>query len=261
MDNVDLNKFLIVGEGKSVLSNTDIDYNSACIKISDSITAFEDPFIFSDCECLTSLVFSKNYIDSLEDVSFGNNLTSIIVPNGNLRYDSRNDCNAIIETANNSLVIGCNQTVIPNGITEIVDDAFNSCRGLRSIILPQSIKIIGSFAFSSCDNLASIIIPDNVESIGVGAFAGCNMLTTLVVSKSNSIFDSRNNCNAIIESCTNTLVVGCCNTLIPQSVEAIGDYAFVGLNGLETLFITNSVKTIGENAFIDCDNLILNNPT
>ena len=142
---------------------------------------------------------SVEKIDKWESLEY----SSIIVAEGNPVYDSRNNCNAIIETATNKLVYGCKNTVIPSSVTSI-----------------------GSSAFSGCSGLTSISIPSSVTSIGSGAFYGCSGLTTITVDADNPVYDSRNNCNAIIQTTTNRLISGCKNTVIPSSVTSIGNYAF-----------------------------------
>ena len=131
---------------------------------------------------------------------------------GNTVYDSRNNCNAIIETASNTLIAGCKNTIIPNSVTAIDYEAF-----------------------SGCTSLTSVIIPNSVTSIHYSSFDGCPGLTSIVVESGNNVYDSRNNCNAIIETASNTLIAGCKNTIIPNSVTSIGDWAFASCSNLKTI--------------------------
>ena len=86
-------------------------------------------------------------------------------------------------------------------------------------------------------------------------YNGCSGLTSMIVESGNTKYDSRDNCNAIIETASNTLVAGCKNTIIPNSVTSIGDYAFRGCSGLTSVTIPNSVTSIGNGAFLDCTGL------
>lgn len=148
---------------------------------------------------------------------------------------------------------GLTSVVIGNSVTEIGYDAFYGCTGLTNIVIPNSVTKIGTGAFNGCTGLTSIFIPDSVETIS--AFKGCTNLTSLVVSDGNKVYDSRDNCNAIIETTTNTLVVGCSNTIIPKSVTKIARIAFGECRGLTNLAIPKSVAEIGDSAFEDCSDL------
>ena len=175
--------------------------------------------------------------------------------NGNTIYDSRNNCNAIIETSTNTLMVGCNNTIIPESVTSIGDDAFSGRSGLTSVTIPNSVTRIGDYAFNDCSGLTSLTISNSVTRIGANAFCGCGGLNSIKVENANSVYDSRNNCNAIIETSTNTLMAGCNNTTIPESVTRISDYAFSGRSGLTSVTIPNSVTRIGNGVFQCCSGL------
>ncbi|MCR4919622.1 MAG: leucine-rich repeat domain-containing protein, partial [Prevotella sp.] len=136
---------------------------------------------------------------------------------------------------------GLTKVVIPGTVTAIGEGAFFMCNGLESLELPSSVTSIDADAFSDCINLTTLSIPKNVTMIATGAFEGCSGLTSIVVASGNTKYDSRDNCNAIIETSSNRLISGCVSTIIPSSVTAIGDYAFAGCDRLTSVNLPNSV--------------------
>ena len=121
--------------------------------------------------------------------SIGNNifyectsLASIIIEAGNAVYDTRENCNAIIETANNKLLYGCMGSTIPDGVASIENSAFSGCTGLTSAIIPNSVTSIGNAAFSGCTSLAYINIPNSVTYLGTKAFEGCSSLVKVEIN-------------------------------------------------------------------------------
>jgi len=172
-------------------------------------------------------------------------LTSIIVASGNTKYDSRDNCNAIIETSSNRLIAGCKNTIIPNSVTSIGQIAFYGCTGLTSIEIPNSVTRIGDEAFFGCSGLTSITIPNRVTSIGEGAFSDCSGLTSITIPNSvTSIGDET------FFGCS-----GLTSITIPNSVTSIGNYAFYRCSALTSIEIPNSVTSIGSYAFYDCSGL------
>jgi len=150
-------------------------------------------------------------------------------------------------------------TVTNSGTTYSVKSvgywAFGNCSDLTSITIPNSVTRIGNFAFENCSGLTSITIPNSVTSIGIGASSGCSSLTSIQVETGNTTYDSRDNCNAIIETATNTLIAGCQNTTIPNSVTSIEADAFFGCTNMTSITIPNSVTSIGSSAFEGCSGL------
>ena len=281
---------------------------------------------FSGIKDLTSI-----YIPYSVELIYGNpfsscsDLVEIVVSPDNKSYDSRDNCNAIIDKSNNSLISGCKNTIIPDDVTRIADGAFYECKGLKSLVIPQNVTEIGlsafgectslesinipkgvrkiaAYTFTGCRNLKSIIIPEGVSSIesdcfrdcisltsvtipstvdSIGRywyysyyldyetnqldsvytsyeenpFCGCISLESITVAPGNTVFDSRNNCNAIIMTETNELVVGCKTTTIPARVTRIGNDAFYDCIGLSEFEIPNGVQEIGSGAFWGCTGL------
>ena len=179
--------------------------NGAEIKdlvIPDDITEIKN-YAFYGCTSVTSVTI-PNSVTSIGEEAFYycSGLTSIVVANGNSVYDSRNNCNAIIETSTNKLIIGCKNTIISDSVTDIGDYAFKSCTGLTSITIPNSVTSIGDYAFYYCTGLTEVNIPNSVTSIGAGAFSNCSGLTKVNIG---------------------------------NSVTSIGDYAFYDCTNLKTV--------------------------
>ena len=149
---------------------------------------------------------------------------------------------------------GLTSITIPNSVTSIGSSAFFSCSGLTSVTIPNSVTSIGNYAFATCSGLTSVTIPNSVTSISDGAFNSCSGLTSISVESGNTVYDSRGNCNAIVKTSKNELVVGCKNTVIPNSVTSIGSYA-LACSGLTSVTIPNSVTSIGIEAFYSCSGL------
>jgi hypothetical protein len=175
------------------------------------------------------------------------NLISIKVASDNPKYDSRENCNGIIETASNTLIEGCKSTVIPNSVTSIggaFGGAFHGCTGLTSIEIPNSVTSIGDYAFYGCTGLTEITIPNSVTYIGC-AFSGCTGLTNVTIGNSVTEIGA-----SAFSGCT-----GLTNVTIGNSVTDIGPYAFTDCSSLTRVDIPNSVTSIGNNAFLNCTGL------
>lgn len=143
---------------------------------------------------------------------------------------------------------------IPEGITIIKESTFEGCKNLRKLILPTSLKKIENSAFFECSFLDELIIPVNVEEIKSSSFMYCNF-KKITVDNGNKFFDSRNNCNAIIEKSNNKLVRACENTILPNDIQIIGSMAYQNVTINNIFLIPESVIKIESNAFTDCYNL------
>lgn len=239
------------------------------ISIPNSVTSIGE-FAFQNCRSLYSIII-PNSVKSIGDYAFSDCrvLTSVTMPDSLTSIGSHLFYRCLgltsVNIPNSVITIGsyafyyCNvltTITIPNSVTTIGNSAFANCSALTSIIIPNSVTSIGDNAFSGCRGLTSVTIPNSVTSIGGYAFSGCAAsVTSVIVESGNTKYDSRNNCNAIIETETNTLLFGCKNTIIPISVTTIGGSAFSNCGGLASLTIPNNVTSIGWSAFIDCSDL------
>ena len=106
---------------------------------------------------------------------------SISVEEGNPKYDSRGGCNAIIETATDTLLYGFGVTVIPEGVKNIGRFAFSKCDDLNEIVIPAGVKKIEERAFEKCTNLKVVTLPAGIGKIAEDAFQGCKALETINV--------------------------------------------------------------------------------
>lgn len=177
-------------------------------------------------------------------------LTSIVVDPANPVYDSRSGCNALIETETNDLIRGCAATEIPNTVTALREYAFCGVAGATSVDIPASVKSLGGYAFGEMPDLTSAYIPATVDTIGLSLFRVCSKLTSIVVDPANPKYDSREGCNAVIETATNKLMAPCRTTVFPSTVTAIGQEAYSDNDFIVGDFvIPEGITSIGQVAF------------
>ena len=201
---------------------------------------------FARCSNLSSVAIGSS-VSSISNNAFDDcqSLATITVDSGNMTYDSRDNCNALIETESNTLFLGCKCSTIPGTVTSIGDYAFSTCRGLTSITIPNSVTRIGDNAFSWCNNLTHIDIPNSVTSIGNDAFYSCSGLTSVTIPNSVTSIGNR-----AFYRCSSLTSIDC-----PNSVTSIGDEAFSDCRSLTSVTIPNSVSSIGYRAFSNCTRL------
>ncbi len=186
-----------------------------------------------------------------------------------------------ITSVGNSVFEGCTNltsAIIPNSVSEIGYSMFYQCKNLTSVVLPDKISVIGKGMFEECFSLTDVTLPEGLTSIGMGAFkycesltnitipagvtsigaygfSGCSGLSQITVDENNTVYDSRGNCNAIIETAANKLLFGCKNTVIPNGITTIGQDSFSYCSGLTSIIIPNSVTYIDAGAFYGCSGL------
>ena len=259
-----------VSLGASVVSNTYNNTGEIILNtIIDKTGMSESPILFP--------IFTTSIFGSDKDIYNIAKLTSIELP----------DTITHIGELTFQICAGLQNVILPKGLITIDKTAFQLCTALQDINIPDSTISIGESAFQDCSSLTSITIPNSVTSIGDSAFQNCSSLNsivigsgiqseykgnwgddgvrgwfyncpnieTIVVDNNNPIYDSRDNCNALIETSTNALLLGCGNTTIPNSVEIIRDNAFKGCKNFNTIEISEGIKTIEKSAFNDCSSL------
>ena len=165
-----------------------------------------------------------------------------------------------VTTIESSAFDGCvgftGTLIIPNTVTTIESSAFAGCVGFTGkLTIPNSVIKIEGLAFLNCSGIVDLLIPNSVNIIGNQPFRGCSGLASITVEAGNGLIDSRENCNAIINSSTNELITGCKNTVIPSSVVSIGSIAFYSCLDLKEITIPSSVTSIGVDAFGNCNGL------
>ncbi len=195
---------------------------------------------------LTTIMISKDVTSGLSfPFSYCPSVTTIVIDRNNPIYDSRDGCNAIIETATNTLIVGCKNTFIPSSVTTIGPGSFCGS-GLTSFTIPNNVTSIESYAFYNCTSLNSVTIPNSVTTIGNYAFHGCTSLSSITIPNSVTTIN-----HGIFYNCT-----GLTSITIPNNVTTIQKAAFYNCTGLTSITIPNRVTTIDDWVFYNCSNLI-----
>ena len=227
-----------------------------------------DQQVFRDCSELTSVTIPKSVSYVSYDAFLNcSALASLKVESGNQHYDSRDDCNAIIETSSNKLVAGCKNTTIPGNVATIDGCAFWGCTGLTSITFPNSVKtidfqafygctgltsvtipggvLVRDYAFMGCSGLTSVSIQGNLTRIGHLVFADCTALNSVTIDQGVTELGMQ-----VFQNCTSLTSIS-----IPNSVYSLGSGAFQGCTGLTSVTIGDGVTEIGSNTFEACTSL------
>ena len=212
-------------------------------------------YAYADADYLQSINISAR-IKEIEAFAYlgCKNIKSIVVDVNNVAYDSRDNSNAIIEKETDKLILACNNTVIPSSVKTIGAYAFTDT-SIESIVIPEGVTTIEDYAFAGITNLKSVSIPSTVTSIGAKAFEGCPNIEEFDIADGNSKYDSRENCNGIIDTQSNKLIKAFKNTTIPSTVTTIGAYAFANIQSLTKITLPNNITIVEEGAFANCTNV------
>lgn len=148
------------------------------------------------------------------------------------------------------------QISLPEGLTSIGANAFYNCASIEQFNLPDSVESIGNYAFGKCASLETVSLSKSLSTVGNWVFASCNSLINLTISPENANYYSAGNC--IIERGTQTLVLGCLGSIIPNdgTIKIIGHHAFASQETLVSITLPDSVTTIETYAFDGCSSLV-----
>lgn len=243
------------------------DYGVKSVVIENGVTSIGSAMFFY-CREIESVTIPDSvksigasafeYCSSLKSVTVPNSVTTI----GDLAFSGCSSLESVtlgkcVTVIGNSAFAECTALTsisVPDSVTDIGIGAFERCTALKSVHFGNSLKTIGNWAFDSCP-ITQLFIPASVTSISDKAFFNCTKLESIKVDENNSTYDSRNNCNALIESGTNKLICGCGNSVIEDTVTSIGGRAFYGCDTLEYIIVPESVTSIGQEAFENCSAL------
>ncbi len=245
--------------------------NITSVKFSDNLTTIEAG-AFYNCTSLSNLEFSSNLttigsssfyyctslkklfipalVETIGSLAFTgcSNLEEIKVDPSNEHFDSRDNCNCLINTNKQTLILGCNKSFIPNGVSTIGISSFINCYYLESIDIPETVTRIEDDAFHRCIRLKSVTIPSSVTFLGYSVFFGCATLENV----------------EILSNYVKTIPFKCfyrCfklkNINIPTSVTKIGSNSFCQCTTLKSIFIPKEVTVVEDDVFFGCTSLTI----
>ncbi|MBQ0130222.1 MAG: leucine-rich repeat domain-containing protein, partial [bacterium] len=245
---------------------------------------------FQNCQSLQSVTFNDS-LQKIWDSAFENcsSLTEIEIPNSvaQIRWSAFRNCTNLstvtigkgVTEIQQYAFMGCSalETVNFNAINCTVNDEASFCDSPRfkNLNIGEEVQLIDDFAFTNCDSITKLVIPNSVTTIMARAFKDCRSLDTIEIGSSlqsladdafaycgdsllyisvdldNPYFDTRNDCNALIRTSSNELVLGSVNTIIPDGIISIGNYAFAN-HRMTSINIPNTIQTIGNESFNCC---------
>ena len=267
---------------------------------------------FEGCNSLTNLTIGSGLVKIMKTPFTGcNNLTNVYItdiaawcnisiynaPSNPLYYADNLYLNGTLVTElaipDSATAVGSyafsnysnlTNVTIGSAVTSVGVSAFANCSGLKTVVIPDSVTTVGDFAFDDCGKLTNLTIGSAVRTVGEGAFYDCDSLTNVYItditawckidfnnSYSNPLYYADNlylNETLVTELAIpdSVTAVGSfafsnysnlTNVTIPNTVTSIGQYAFYKCSGLKTIYIPSSVTSIGVYAFSDCTDLII----
>lgn len=216
---------------------------SGDIVIPDSITTLSG-YTFISCDGITSITIPASVTSIGPAFATGKHIQSIKVDSENSKYNSRDNCNGIIETSRNTLISGAKITTIPESV-QIDPRAYAGCYDIEVFDFPPSIKTLDNNTCSYLPGVKEIIIPNTVTKISDCAFVGCIGLENVEIP--NSVTEIGN------------YAFACCKALkevtVPSSVTSVYDRAFYGCTSLKTVVFQGSNTSLSYQPFRNCINL------
>lgn len=215
------------------------------------------------------LIFPNQLTTIPETCCNGSHLTAVTIPEsvtsiGNYAFSYTKL--QTISLPNSVITIGENafernnlitSITLGSNITSIGKQAFDECDRVATLVIPDSVTSIGEKAFYNFKSLTSLNIGENITSLGQRAFYALQSCNSITVNSNNQYYDSRDNCNGIVETTTNTLLLACRTTTIPTTVTKIGNGAYAWSNYTRTVTIPDTVIQIDSYAFYSCRNITL----
>lgn len=212
------------------------------VVIPNSVTAIGH-HAFYLCTSLSGTVIIPNSVNTVGYTAFCrcDRMTEVVLPAKDVTYGSK--C---------FMTTGLTGTLtLPEGLVTISKSMFQNNDKLTNILIPNTVTTISQDAFAYCEKLETVQIPNSVTTIQDNPFYNSGKIESVMVEEGNPVYVSENNC--IINQLTNTVVIGCKNSVIPEGVVAIGPFAFGQCGLAEMPEIPSSVTTIGDHAFFSCN--------